>query len=275
VKTIMAILPPIATFLALAIGGLYLFQDRLIYFPRPYLAGQVEAFADRGGVVLPFRTLAGDQKAFYVPSPGPIRQVWCCFAGNGGQALGWEGFAVTHQAEGRAFLLIEWPGYGASEGKPRHATIQASAIGAVAALAQHLGISESDLRPKLATLGHSLGSAGALAAADALGVRRVVLFSPFTSMADMALRQMGPVIGRLLRDNYDNRAVLASVAAQPGASITIFHGTADELIPIEMSRELHEHNSSTVRLIELPGADHGSLFGPAEPFLEAELQKEW
>jgi len=87
----------------------------------------------------------------------------------------------------------------------------------------------------------------------------------------MALRQMGPVIGRLLRHDYDNRAALASLAARPGARVTIFHGTADELIPIEMARELHERHAATVRLIELPGADHNGLFGPAEPYLAAEL----
>jgi pimeloyl-ACP methyl ester carboxylesterase len=277
VKTLLNLFLPITgTLVAIAGTGLYLFQDKLIYFPRPYLSGDIESFVARGGIVLPFRTASGEQTAFFVPPPGPkLTQVWCCFAGNGGQALGWEGFARAHAAAGRAFLLIEWPGYGASQGKPRNATIRDSAAGAVAALASHLGLSQANLSPRLAALGHSLGAAGALAAADELGLRRVILFSPFTSMAEMAVRQMGPVIGRLLRNNYDNRAALDSVISRPGASVTIFHGTADELIPIEMARELHERHPAQVHLIELPGADHNGLFGPAEADLERELSLTW
>jgi pimeloyl-ACP methyl ester carboxylesterase len=172
-------------------------------------------------------------------------------------------------------LLIEWPGYGASQGKPRDATIRASARGAAAALARHLGIPEASLTSKLAALGHSLGAAGALAAADELGIRRVILFSPFTSMAEMAIREMGPVIGRMLRNNYDNRETLASVISQPGSRVTIFHGSSDELIPVEMSRELQARHPDHVRLIELPGFGHNGLFEPAEPYLEAELSQNW
>jgi pimeloyl-ACP methyl ester carboxylesterase len=46
-------------------------------------------------------------------------------------------------------------------------------------------------------------------------------------------------LAQLLRENYDNRENLARIARRnPKARIGIFHGAADENIPVEMGREL-------------------------------------
>jgi hypothetical protein len=265
------LLPGLATLVGLAGTGLYLFQDKLIYFPRPYSGGEVEGFAGRGGILLPFSATHGPQIAFYLPSAGTPRQIWYCFAGNGGQAMAWEDFARANAAEGRSFLFVEWPGYGASEGKPRPATLRESVRGATAALASHLGTSEEVLRPRCAVIGHSLGCAGALIAAGELGARQAILFAPFTSLRDMAVLRKGPLIAQLLKHDYDNRAALDALAAQPEARVTIFHGTADQVIPIRMARELQARHPETVRLIELPGLGHGGLFAAAAQDLVAAM----
>lgn len=266
-KTLVLLLPGLAFLFGIAGTGLYLFQDKLIYFPQPYTAQDLQDFRDRGGLCLPFSAPHGQQTAFYLPCRGVPSQIWCCFAGNAGQALRWETFARSQAAPGRAFLFVEWPGYGASEGKPRPETLRESVRGATLALAAHLDLPPEILRSRCAVLGHSLGCAAALLAADELGARQAVLFAPFTSLRDMAILRKGPVIARLLDHDYDNRTTLDALATRPTARVTIFHGTADEVIPIAMARELRDRHPGTVNLVELPGMGHGGWFTTSTPDL--------
>jgi pimeloyl-ACP methyl ester carboxylesterase len=274
VKNLVFLLLGLAGLVGAAGIALYLFQDKLIYFPRPYSSGDLDGFAARGGKCLPFSTPHGAQTAFYLPCQGVPRQIWCCFAGNGGQALAWETFARANATDGRAFLLVEWPGYGASEGKPSPATIRESVRGATNALAAHLGLPLETVRSRCAVTGHSLGCAGALIAAGELGACQAILFAPFTSLREMAVLRKGPLIAQLLKHDYDNRTALDNLAVRPGARVTIFHGTEDEVIPIRMARDLRERHPGTVRLIELPGLGHGGLFAAASTDLASAMALE-
>lgn len=276
VQTLLFLLPGLITIVGVGIAGtgLYLFQDKLIYQPRPYQDAQLAEFAARGGVSLPFAAPHGKQVAFYVPCDGLPEAVWCCFAGNGGKALAWETFARTNAAPGRAFLLVEWPGYGASEGTPRPFTLRDSVRGAIHVLSHHLGVAPDVLRSRCGVIGHSLGCAGALIAANELEARQAVLFAPFTSLRDMAVLRRGELIAKLLSHDYDNRAELAALAGRAKARVTIFHGTEDRVIPIRMARELQSRHPQTVQLIELPGLGHGGLYAPAAPYLQTAMTPE-
>src|SRR5205085_1923334 len=84
-----------------------------------------------------------------------------------------------------------------------------------------------------AALGHSLGAAAALSAADALSLTRVVLLAPFTSMTDMARRTVGWPLCYINRHRFDNLARLAALASR-GARVHVFHGALDEVIPVAL-----------------------------------------
>jgi len=258
------------------VGGVlaYLWQDRFIYEPRPYPEARLEEFTKRGGRILRFVTEAGPQCAFFIPpaapSPNqPPETVWCCFAGVGGLALSWESYVQSLRTPQTGFLLVDWPGYGASSGRPRPETIRGVIRGAASALAEAHGLEADAFRGRFEAMGHSLGAAGALAAAEELGADRVILFAPFTSLRDMAVLRVGPVLAPFVNHDYDNRAVLDVLAARPQPPrVLILHGTADEVIPLSMARELQERHPEWITLAELPGADHNKLFGPARPWVE-------
>jgi uncharacterized protein len=250
---------------------LYLFQDRMIYFPRSYGSaeiGRLPAHAAR----LPFLTSQGNQAAYYVPPRGsaPLQpgKIWLVFGGNGTVALDWLDFVGRCPDTLAGFLLLDYPGYGECEGKPSPETILESTRNAVGALVQWLGVRQTDLDPQLAVLGHSLGAAAALNFAAHHPVQRVVLIAPFTSLRDMAKRSVGTPLCYLLRHDFDNRARLREIlSAHPQLQVTIVHGSADQVIPVDMGRDLAAAAGGRVAYIEIPHADHNAILSIEEDLL--------
>ncbi|MCB1277485.1 alpha/beta fold hydrolase [Prosthecobacter sp.] len=237
-------------------------QSKLIYHPSSYRAEDETMLGKARGERVRFTTSQGAQSAFYVPprsdAAGLPQTVWLCFGGNASLALDWLRF--TNDWDGRfAYLLLDYPGYGECSGNPTPATIRESSKAALEALAKHLNTTRADLQPRLALLGHSLGCAAALMAAEDLDVRRAVLLSPFTSMTDMGRIVLGWPLCHLNLHRFDNRKALSRVASHEGVRIVIFHGTDDEVIPARMGRALAEAHPREVTFYEVPGGHHNDL----------------
>lgn len=245
------------------------FQHRLIYFPRAYGAAFAERFP-KNAVELPFRTSQGAQSAFYIPPAAtpaaPPARVWAMFCGNGSLALDWT-FFVAKAAPGHdGFLLIDYPGYGKCEGRASPAAIAESSDTAARTLAAHLGVSQREMDEKWCVLGHSLGCATGLSFAARHPVRRVILLAPFTTMSDMARRTVGWPLSLLLRHRFDNRARLAQLAVRtPPPRVWIFHGSEDEVIPVEMGRALAAEFPAMITFRAVPNARHVSVLDLAGP----------
>ncbi|WP_395717154.1 alpha/beta hydrolase [Prosthecobacter sp.] len=237
-------------------------QSSLIYHPHPYRAEFETMLRGARGQRVTFTTSQGRQTAFYIPPknvPGGLpRAVWLCFGGNGSLALDWLHF-IGAWDENFAYLLVDYPGYGDCEGKPTPGRIRESGNAAFEALARHLQAPPQDLQPRLAVLGHSLGSAAALMAAEDLDVRRGVLLSPFTSMTDMGRIMLGWPLCHLNLHRFDNRKTLRRVAAREGVKFVIFHGVADEVIPVRMGRDLAAAHPKATTFHEVPGAHHNDI----------------
>jgi pimeloyl-ACP methyl ester carboxylesterase len=295
-----------------AVGYLYAIQGSMIYFPRSYAAAELAA-AEARFELLRYETSAGRQTAYFAAPDGgraaagagsnaaPGR-VWLLFGGNGARALDWAGFIGDPSLSDDAFLLVDYPGYGANEGDPTPARIEESIRAAVLAAAIHLGLTEAELAPRLAVLGHSLGAAAALCAAEAYDVEQIVLLSPFTSMRDMAALSFYRPLTLLLRHDYDNRTRLRRMLGQadgqgqlhgdapaeargavaegrspdehfalrrdpPGLHVTIVHGEADSVIPIAMGRELAALDPVRITFRSVPGAGHNDVIALAGPLL--------
>ncbi|WP_395751336.1 alpha/beta fold hydrolase [Prosthecobacter sp.] len=252
-------------------------QSRLIYFPNPYRNEYETALQKARGARIRFTTSQGRQTAFYIPPHSPPSSglpptLWLCFAGNGSLALDWLSHTSgwdTHQA----YLLIDYPSYGECEGEPTPYRIRESSKAAVAALAAHLQTTQEELHPRLAVLGHSLGAAAALMAADDLDVCRGVLLSPFTTMTEMGRIVLGWPLCYLNRHRFDNQQTLGRVAARPGARFVIFHGGDDEVIPVRMGRELSQAHPQVVTFHEIPGGHHNDLLETDSPQVGRAMQE--
>jgi len=243
-------------------------QSSLIYHPNRYRAEYENMLRSAKGERLRFETSQGSQTAFYIPPSVPAtglpQTLWLCFAGNGSLALDWLDYTVDWD-ERFAYLLVDYPSYGECEGNPNPARIRESGKTAVEALAKRLHTTQADLQPRLAVLGHSLGSAAALMAADDLDIRRGVLLSPFTTLTDMGRIVLGWPLCYLNLHRFDNRKTLSHVASRAGARFVIYHGAEDEVIPVHMGRELAAAHPQVVTFHEVPDGHHNDLLDLISP----------
>ncbi|MEM9481873.1 MAG: alpha/beta hydrolase [Verrucomicrobiota bacterium] len=242
-------------------GLVFLIQDSLIYHPRRYTEDYFENLKRTGGEELAFQADQGKQFVYVIPpkTGAPPEEVWLCFSGNGGTALDWAVHFYPHPEED-AFLLIDYPGYGQSEGEPSPKAIEETILGAVTAYLARTGGKMKELRPKLRVFGHSIGAASALIAARELGAEKAVLISPFGRMKDL----IAPPLRPLLRHRFDNVESLERIA-DSGLTFKadVFHGTRDSVIPYSMAVSLSEDFPSMITLHAVEGAGHNDILDAA------------
>ncbi|MDH5560422.1 MAG: alpha/beta hydrolase [Deltaproteobacteria bacterium] len=253
---------------------LYYFQDRLIYFPRHYSGFYLELSKRLNKIE--FQTSEGHQTAFYLPqrdrSLSTSSKLWVFFSGNAALALDWWDFIQDYPEPDTAFLLVDYPGYGFSEGRPSPKSILEASIGAFNALAKSLNSPREDLVLKAGTLGHSLGAAAALNFADHTGIKKVLLISAFTRLKDMAKKIVGSPLYRLTRHNYNNLAVLKRLEGHsPQPQVVIFHGNRDEVIPFEMGKEIKQKFNGLVEFHELDQANHNQILFTHQKLIQSTM----
>ena len=218
----------VTVFAAYALIGLllFLYQERMIYHPRPSLGCP-------GAVPVAVTTPDGSQHGWWVPArSGSCARLWLVFGGNASLAEDMHDLIEQYPDDGAGFLLVEYPGYGASTGQPSPPSIDRAADALLATLRGSLLPSDVPLH----VVGHSLGAAVALRFATRHRVETVVLLAPFTSMLDMARLSVGWPMCHLLRHRFDNRSALQQLIGQP--RVRILHGAEDEVIPVHMGAEL-------------------------------------
>src|SRR6202007_1465843 len=165
---------------AALVGGLFLFQRQLLYFPdrtRPQLAG----LASLGVREVTLSTDAGlTLLSWYLPSR-PGRPVIAYFHGNGGH-IGYRVERLLRFArEGYGVLMAEYRGYGGHPGAPSETGIYPDRRAAFAFL-DHEAIAAT----RLVLYGESLGSGVAVELAVRHEIAGLILEAPFTSVAEVA-----------------------------------------------------------------------------------------
>jgi uncharacterized protein len=131
-------------------------------------------------------------------------------------------------ALGLHVLIVEYPGYAGSDGKPGRDTLDEAARVGFDWLA-----GRADVDPgRIAAMGRSIGAGPAVALTGERPVAALVLLSAFSSLDGFAQRMGTP--GFLIRDRWDNAARLRDYSGP----VLLFHGRRDLIIPFAHSREL-------------------------------------
>ena len=179
------------------------------------------------------------------PSPALL---W--FYGNGENIATIWPVVREFQPPGAALLVIDYPGYGGSEGRATEQAIYEAADAAYDALARRPEVD------RIYVYGRSLGAAVAIHTAASHPVAGLILESPFTSAADMARLHYRVVPRALLHLRLDNVATIHQVRCP----VLIFHGTADQLVPIAMGRTVAAAAPGPVELVPIPGSCHNDTY---------------
>ncbi|MCP3104347.1 alpha/beta hydrolase [Myxococcus sp. K15C18031901] len=178
------------------------------------------------------------------------------FHGNGEQLLDQLDLGAVFHQHGLGFLAVEYPGYGASPGQPTEAGIYAAAEAALARLRQQ------GVPPERTVLsGRSLGTGVAVEMARRGHGSRVMLVSPYTSIADIGALML-PFLPTswLARDRFDSWAKAPALSLP----VLVIHGEEDTLIPVDMGRRLGARfPHATVETV--PGAGHNDVLERSGP----------
>ena len=175
-------------------------------------AGLVEAWLIPGG---------GDSSR---PGPGLI------FAHGNGELIDfWAEPLELLSQRGLTVMLVEYPGFGRSEGKPTQESITEALVEAYDFLAAHPGV---DSR-RMALWGRSLGGGAVCALSSRRPAAALILLSTFTSVRAFATRFLVPPF--LIRDPFDNLAALKDFSGP----VLIAHGKSDRIIPFDHALRLH------------------------------------
>jgi hypothetical protein len=191
------------------------------------------------------------------------------FHGNAENIGGSLDLAARARQAGFNLLLIDYRGYGESEGHPSERGIYLDGEAALLDLRSRVGVDPG----RIVVWGRSIGAAVAvhLAAGGAEGaapspdrngtpaVAGLILESPFTSVPDL-LREGGHfallALSRFGTYRFDSAARIGRVAAP----ILVVHGTDDEIAPFDLGRRLYDLAPGRKMLAAIRGGGHNDLW---------------
>ncbi len=224
---------------ALACLGLYLAQRSLIYFPQP------RRFGANNSVM---SVQVGDVMLNVSVRPLVSRQAVLYFGGNA-EDVSAHLPALSAAFPGHALYLLHYRGFGGSGGKPSQAALFADAL----ALFDHVKAAH----PEVTIIGRSLGSGPAVHLASVRPAARLVLVTPYDSIAELAAQQfpMFPVRW-LLTDKFESFRYAPQVTA-PTLIVAAQH---DEVIPAASTSMLATRFAPGVaRTVTLAGVGHNTI----------------
>ncbi len=180
------------------------------------------------------------------------------FHGNGETARDYDGIAPLYLGLGINLLVMDYRGYGVSEGIPTASSLLADALaifGEVPSLLARYALSSR----RLLVMGRSLGSAAAIQVALHAGdaIAGLIIESGFAHtfplLETLGVRLEG---GDEEKDGFGSLRKIAQIRVPT----LVIHGEADWLIPVRNGRELHQHSGAACKwLVTVRGAGHNDL----------------
>jgi fermentation-respiration switch protein FrsA (DUF1100 family) len=150
---------------------------------------------------------------------------------------------------GSSILMLDYRGYGRSAGRPSEKGLYMDAETAY----QHL--LNIGYRPaEIIIHGESLGSAVAVDLASRRPCGGLILEAPFAAASDVAGTVL-PIVGPLLVRSFDSRQKIGRVHAP----ILFIHGSADEIVPLQLGQRLFALAPEPKVFWIVPGSGHNNI----------------
>ena len=223
--------------------------SRMLYYPMRYPGGEWSLQQKLGAKDVSLQA-AGGTKLHGWWIAGPDDGIATLHLhGNGGNITHRGLTARNITTAGSSVLLLDYRGYGKSEGSPSEKGLYADAEAAYDWIA-----AQGYAPEQIIIHGESLGTAVATYLATRRKCRGVILEAPFTSAKAMAGRVF-PVIGPLLMWGYNSIGRIKDVRAP----LLIIQGDRDEVIPYEFGQKLFAAANEPKSFWTIPGGTHNDL----------------
>jgi uncharacterized protein len=224
---------------------LYFFQPGFIYFPYKELTATPKDAGLKYEEIILTTEDNVEINGWFVPHHNP-RATLLFLHGNGGN--------ISHRLEklsmynylGLAVFIIDYRGYGNSNGKPTERGTYLDAEAAWIYLIQQKNLPENSI----IIYGESLGGAVAVWLANKYKPGALVLESAFTSIVDMARHYYPYLPVKLLaRIKYSTIEQISNI----NCPVLIIHSPADDIVPFEQGLKLYDTASEPKYFLEIQG----------------------
>jgi len=247
---------------ALVYGAIWFVVSRLIFRPLRYPGGFWDTQAELGAQDVWLRTSDGlCLHAWFLEAPGS-RLVTLYLKGNGTNLTNRKGHLRELVPAGSSVLILDYRGYGKSQGRPTERGLYRDADAGYDRL---IGMGYQPAQ--IVLLGESLGSAVAVDLACRRPCAGVILECAFTSFSAMA-GVFVPWVGRFFASGFNSLRKIGGVHAP----LLVIHGERDTFAPYAMARALFEAANEPKSFWTVEGAGHIDIVQVAGPLYRARLQ---
>jgi len=228
---------------------LYFFQEKLIFLPQR-LDKNFEFKFRQSFEEMSIKTKDGKLlNGLLFKSPNSKGLIFYLH-GNAGNLSSWGGVAEVYTALNYDVFMIDYRGYGKSEGS----------ISSQNQLFEDNQIAYNELKKsykeeQIIILGYSIGTGLASKLASENNPKLLILQAPYYSLTDMLKQRLAIIPSFLLKYKLANNEYLKSCKMP----LVIFHGDADEVIYYGSSLKLQKEFKQGDILISLAGEGHNGM----------------
>ncbi len=231
-------------------------EKQMIYYPAKYPDGFWEP--ERFGVTVEDCRFTADDgvrlHGWYAEGSNSelnITLLW--YHGNAGNITHRLGNLRDLLELGVNVFIIDYRGYGRSEGEPDEAGIYKDGLAAYDYLINEKGLTKDNI----VLFGRSLGTAVAVEIATKREVRGMILESSFTDAKAMA-RIIMPFlpVGAVMSSRFDSIGKIKNLRIP----VLFTHGDRDSIVPIDLGKKLYEAANEPKDFYIIPGADHNDTY---------------
>ena len=222
---------------------LFIFQKDLVYYPNKQDFDSCLGFEDSqkinvNGTRMYFRKNNNKLIVFY--------------HGNAGSACDRTHLKNKFEELGLSYLFVEYYGYSNALNKPTKKLLIKD-VENVNEFLNDKNFSETTI------MGESLGTALAIHHSTIVEIDKLLLISPFFSMAEVAKNSLKIYpTSPFLKENYESYKWIKNSKAK---KLKIIHGNIDDLVPIKQSKELYKKVLITNKeYVEVDGANHNDIY---------------
>jgi len=190
-------------------------------------------------------------------------QVLLFFHGNAGNISHRRDSIQVFHRLGLNVLIIDYRGYGLSEGKPSEQGLYRDATAAWRYLTEEKGFDPENV----IIFGRSLGGAVAAKLAAGVQARGLILESTMSSAGDFA-RAVFKILSRLVVIRYDFNT--AQHIQRVNYPVLVLHSPEDEIMPFHLGKKVYELANQPKQFVHMRG-DHNNGFLRSQPEYQQEL----
>lgn len=240
-------------FLAL-LALLYFFQEKLIFFPQKLSKEEADNLVKRYSHIETISLKSGNNITIHgwlVKNSGLSKSPLIIYFGGNAEEVSY----LIHYAEkvkGWSLAIMNYRGYGLSEGKPTEKNLYTDAISIYDYFTKRDDIDNE----RIVVMGRSLGTGVATYLAQMRQVKAMILVSPYDSLVSVA-RDHFPFfpVKLLLKHRFD------SISRAPfiSAPLLVLIASEDKIIRIRHSKKLAEKWGGPYSLKIIEGEDHNTI----------------